>query len=96
MTDDTADIKEIKEDEIELESTHHEPDFAPVAVAPVFDDAEDEDPHAEPFHKVEVAAESSFTDPYGVGAPNAHDDEYGLDDDEEDEPSYLMSDTDSY
>jgi hypothetical protein len=100
MTDDISDKKTKVLGDVaidEIEEAHHEPDFAPVAAAPVFDDAaEDEDPHSEPFHKTDVA-ESAFIDPYGVGVPRGHGDELGYEDDEEeDDPGYLMPDTDSY
>jgi hypothetical protein len=99
MTDDDAvEVKEMSEiGEIpEIIEEHHEPDFAPVASSPIFDDAaEDEDPHAS--FDVAVKEENTFIDPYGVGAPKGHSDDFGGgDDDDDEEEGYLMSDTDSY
>lgn len=96
LQDDDKDIVEGEniENEDELESASAEPDFAPTASAPVFDDEDDTeaDPHSSFDEHTSVVEDPHQEDIYGdAGAP------LGYDEDEEeeiDEEEY--SDSDSY
>ena len=81
------------ENEDELESASAEPDFAPTASAPVFDDEDDAeaDPHSS-FDEHVAVEDPHQEDIYGdAGAPLGY-----TDDEEEEDNEEEYSDSDSY